>query len=70
MRNKMPLCYSRDVISLPGTSRPRALLDMETSLYPGSTPFCNIFWRAVKEYDKFTTVSNSVDTREVCLLFG
>ena len=35
-----------------------------------STPFCNIFWRGMKEYDKFTTISNSVDTRGVCWLFG
>ena len=35
-----------------------------------STPFCDIFWRGMKEYDKFTTISNSVDTRGVCWLFG
>ena len=35
-----------------------------------STPFCNIFWRGVKEYDKFATISNPVDTRGVCWLFG
>ena len=35
-----------------------------------STPFCNIFWRGMKEYDKFTAISNSVDTRGVCWLFG
>ena len=34
------------------------------------TPFCDIFWREMKEYDKFTTISNSVDTRGVCWLFG
>ena len=35
-----------------------------------STPFCDTFWRGMKEYDKFTTISNSVDTRGVCWLFG
>ena len=35
-----------------------------------STPFCNIFWRGMKEYDKFTTISNFVDTRGVFWLFG
>ena len=35
-----------------------------------STPFCDIFWRGMKEYDKFTTIPNSVDTRGVCWLFG
>ena len=35
-----------------------------------STPFCDIFWRGMKEYEKFTTFSNSVDTRGVCWLFG
>ena len=27
-----------------------------------STLFCDIFWRGMKEYGKFTTISNSVDT--------
>ena len=35
-----------------------------------STPFCDIFWRGMEEYDKFTTISNSVDTCGVCWLFG
>ena len=35
-----------------------------------STPFCDRFWRGMKKYDKFTTISNSVDTREVFWLFG
>ena len=35
-----------------------------------STPFCDTFWRGMKEYDKFTTISNSVDTPGVCWLFG
>ena len=35
-----------------------------------STHFCDIFWGGMKEYDKFTTISNSVDTRGVCWLFG
>ena len=35
-----------------------------------STPFCNIFWRRMKEYNKFITISNSVDTRGACWLFG
>ena len=35
-----------------------------------STPFCNIFWRGMKEYNKFITISNSVDTRGACWLFG
>ena len=35
-----------------------------------STPFCDTFWKGMKEYDKFTTISNSVDTRGVCWLFG
>ena len=35
-----------------------------------STHFCNIFWRWTKEYDKFTTTSNTLDTRGVCWLFG
>ena len=39
-------------------------------IYERSTPFCDIFWRGMKEYDKFTTISNSVDTRGVCWLFG
>ena len=28
-----------------------------------SPPFCNIFWRKIKEDAKFTGISNSVDTR-------
>ena len=32
--------------------------------------FLSYFWRGLKEYDKFTTISNSVDTRGVCWLFG
>ena len=35
-----------------------------------STPFCYIFWRGMKDYYKFTTVSNFVDTRGICWLFG
>ena len=35
-----------------------------------STPFCNTFLRGMKDYEKFTTISNSVDTRGVCWLFG
>ena len=35
-----------------------------------STPFCDTFWRGMKEYDKFTTISNSVDTHGVCWPFG
>ena len=35
-----------------------------------STPFCDTFWKGMKEYDKFTTISNSVDTHGVCWLFG
>ena len=35
-----------------------------------STPFCNIFWRGMKDYDKFITISNSVDTRGACWLLG
>ena len=35
-----------------------------------STSLCNIFWRGMKEYDKFTTIYNSVDTRGVCWLVG
>ena len=35
-----------------------------------STPFCDIFWKGMEEYDKFTTISNSVDTCGVCWLFG
>ena len=35
-----------------------------------STPFCDTSWRGMKEYDKFTTISNSVDTPGVCWLFG
>ena len=30
-----------------------------------STPFCNIFWRGMQENDKFTNISNFVDTRGV-----
>ena len=35
-----------------------------------STPFCDIFWRGMREYEKFTTIPNSVDTRGGCWLFG
>ena len=35
-----------------------------------STSLCNIFWRGMKEYDKFTTIYNSVDTCGVCWLVG
>ena len=35
-----------------------------------STPFCDIFWRGIREYDKFTTISNTVDTRGVCWPLG
>ena len=35
-----------------------------------STPLCDTFWKGMKDYDKFTTISNSVDTRGVCWLFG
>ena len=35
-----------------------------------STPFCHIFWRGMKEHDRFTTISNSVDTRGVFWFFG
>ena len=31
-----------------------------------STPFCHIFWRGKKDCDKFTNISNSVDTLGVC----
>ena len=31
-----------------------------------STPFCHIFWRGIKDCDKFTNISNSVDTLGVC----
>ena len=34
------------------------------------TFFVIFFWRGMKVYDKFTTISNSVDTRGVCWLFG
>ena len=39
-------------------------------LTASSTPFCNIFWRGINDCDKFTNISNSVDTRNVCWLFG
>ena len=32
--------------------------------------FVIFFWRGMKAYDKFTIISNSVDTRGVCWLFG
>ena len=35
-----------------------------------STPFCNIFWRGMQENDKFTNISNFVDTRGVCWPLG
>ena len=35
-----------------------------------STSFCDIFWRGMEEYEKFTTISNSVDTCGVYWLFG
>ena len=31
-----------------------------------STLFYNTFWRGMKENDKYTNISNSVDTRGVC----
>ena len=35
-----------------------------------STPSCHIFWRGMKEHDRFTTISNSVDTCGVFWFFG
>lgn len=35
-----------------------------------SPPFCNIFGRWMKEYDKFTNISNSVGAHGVCWPFG
>ena len=36
-----------------------------------STPLCKMFWREMTEYGMFTTtISNSVDARGVCWLFG
>ena len=32
--------------------------------------FCNIFWRGIKENDKFTSIFISVDTRGVCWPLG
>ena len=34
------------------------------------TPFCNFFWRGMQENDKFTNISNFVDTRGVCWPLG
>ena len=31
-----------------------------------STLFCKMFWRGMKENDKYANISNSVDTRGVC----
>ena len=36
----------------------------------GLTPFCDMFWRGMKENDKSTTISSSVDTRGVCWPLG
>ena len=35
----------------------------------GRSTSCDIFWRAMKEYDKFTTII-TLDTRGVCWLVG
>ena len=35
-----------------------------------SPPFCNSFGRGMEEYAKFLIISYSVDTHEVCWLFG
>ena len=51
------------------------LLQVYSARFPGisnrwSPPFCNTFWRGMKEDSKFTTISNSADTQGVCWLFG
>ena len=38
-----------------------------TGLWP---PFSHNFWRGMKEYAKFITILNSIDTLDVCWLFG
>ena len=51
------------------------LLQVYSARFPGisnrwSPPFCNTFWRGMKEDSKFTIISNSADTQGVCWLFG